>query len=43
MLYLKNKEKGYSARDLVRSKLCRAENYLSNDIKYVRIGQILTK
>ena len=25
------------------SKPCRAENYLSNDIKYVRIGQILTK
>ena len=22
---------------------CRIENYLSNDIKYVRIGQILTK
>ena len=28
-------------RDLVISKLCRADNYLSNDIKYVRIGQIL--
>ena len=25
------------------SKPCRADNYLSNDIKYVRIGQILTK
>ena len=25
------------------SKLCRAVNYLSNYIKYVRIGQILTK
>ena len=30
-------------RDLVISKPCGAENYLSNDIKYVRIGQILTK
>ena len=38
-----DEEKGYSARDLVISKPCRAENYLSNDIKYVRIGQILTK
>ena len=25
------------------NKPCRADNYLSNDIKYVRIGQILTK
>ena len=25
------------------SKPFRAENYLSNDIKYVKIGQILTK
>ena len=38
-----DEEKGYNARDLVISKPCRAENYLSNDIKYVRIGQILTK
>ena len=34
---------GYSARDLVISKHCRAENYLSNDITYVKIGQILIK
>ena len=25
------------------SESCRVEYYLSNDIKYVRIGQILTK
>ena len=30
-------------RDLVISRPCRAENYLSNDIKYVKIRQILTK
>ena len=28
---------------MVISKLSRAETYLSNDIKYVRIGLILTK
>ena len=38
-----DEEKGYSARDLVMSKPCRAENYLSNDMKYVTIGQLLTK
>ena len=38
-----DEEKGYSGRDLVISKLSRAETYLSNDIKYVRIGLILTK
>ena len=38
-----DEEKGYSVRDLMISKPCRAEHYLSNDIKYVRIGQILTK
>ena len=25
------------------SESCRVENYLSNDIRYVKIGQILTK
>ena len=29
--------KGYSARDLVLVDYCRAENYLSNDNKYVKI------
>ena len=39
-----DEEKGSArARDLVMSKHCRAENYLSNDIRYVTIGQILTK
>ena len=31
-------EKGCSARDLVIIESCRAEDLLSNDIKYVMIG-----
>ena len=38
-----DEEKGCSARDLMNVESCRAENLLSNDIKYVMIGQILTK
>ena len=40
---LPDEEKGYSARDLMIVLSSRAENYISNDIKYVRIGRILTK
>ena len=36
-------EKGYSARDFLISESCRVENYLSDDIKYVGIGEILIK
>ena len=33
-----DEEKGCSARDLVIIDSCRAEDLLSNDIKYVMIG-----
>ena len=33
-----DEEKGCSARDFVIFESCRAENLLSNDIKYVMIG-----
>ena len=33
-----DEEKGCSARDLVILECCRAENLLSNDIKYVMNG-----
>ena len=33
-----DEEEGCSARDLVIFESCRAENLLSNDIKYVIIG-----
>ena len=32
-----DEEKGCSARDLVKIGSCRAENLLSNDIKYVEL------
>ena len=33
-----DEEKGCSAQDLVIIECCRADNLLSNDIKYVMIG-----
>ena len=38
-----DEEKECSARDLVKVEYCRGENLLSNDIKYVMIGKILTE
>ena len=32
-----DEEKGCSARDLLKDESCRADNLLSNDIKYVKI------
>ena len=47
MIFSKNtcpdEEKGCSARDLAITESCRAENLLSNDIKYVMIGYTLTE
>ena len=33
-----DEEKGCSARDLLKHESCRAEDLLSNDIRYVNIG-----
>ena len=33
-----DEKKGCSARDLVKVESCRAQYFLSNDIKYVMIG-----
>ena len=38
-----DEEKGCSARDLMIIESCRAENLLSNDIKYVMIGKVFTE
>ena len=38
-----DEEKGCSAWDLVKVESCTVENLLSNDIKYVMIGYILTE
>ena len=40
---LPHEEKGCSAQDLVIIEYCRAENMLSNDIKYVMIRYIITE
>ena len=42
-VYINVTRRGERVLRVVISKHCRAESYLSNDIKYVRIGQILTK
>ena len=43
MIVCPEEEKGCSARDSVIFDSCRADNLVSNDIKYVMIGQILTE